>query len=233
MHPYQPLIPPLLKSKQKFLQQQAKVASFIHLIGDSPILRQKSTEVRPKDIDSGMFREKLGYLQSCFWKYRKATGLGRGMAAVQVGIPELFFVVLFKEEKELRVFINPKITDRAEERLLYSEMCMSAAPLLAPVVRPAWIAFDYLDEAGERQSWKMKADDLQGKIYNRIMQHEIDHLEGIINIDTVESRELTYAFDENQFIHLGFAKARREKLKFIRLGSRRARRAKVHVPEKP
>lgn len=115
--------------------------------------------------------------------YRRLTDHGRGIAAVQVGIPEKFFVVY--TPAELIIVINPKVTKKSQSLLLYPEMCMSANPIIAPTVRPAWIEFDYYDEDGKKQQWITKDDTDQGRILNRVFQHEIDHMEGIINIDIV------------------------------------------------
>lgn len=77
-------------------------------------------------------------------RFRKFTGLGRGIAGVQIGIPERMAVIFMPEEKNgLLIIINPRITERSTKRFKYPEMCMSASPLVVPLVRPAWIEFSY------------------------------------------------------------------------------------------
>lgn len=121
--------------------------------------------------------------------------MGKGIAAVQVGIPEQFFLIFLSREKRTMTVINPTITKTAQKRYRHDEMCMSAAPINVPLVRPAWIEFDYYSEEGEKRKWRIKDDTDYGKIYNRVAQHEIDHLHGTINIDRVESKTLTFDFE--------------------------------------
>jgi peptide deformylase len=122
--------------------------------------------------------------------------MGVGIAAVQVGIPERFAIIqLPKYGKKVFTIINPQIVKQSEEKLLYPEMCMSAHPCIAPVVRPAWIEFTYFDDNGEKHVWDKKADDEEGKRFNRVFQHEIDHLNGFINIDHVQSKDIIFESD--------------------------------------
>lgn len=137
------------------------------------------------DISSEDFKEKIKYIKECLLKYRELTGYGRGISAIQVGIPERFFVAYIPEN--ILTIINPKITKLATDLLIYPELCMSANPIIAPTVRPSWIEFEYLDESGTLQKWSTKDETDLGKILNRVFQHEIDHLEGIINIDKVKN----------------------------------------------
>ncbi len=72
---------------------------------------------------------------------------------------------------------------------------MSASPIIVPVVRPSWIEFEYYDENGKKQIWNTKDDTKTNRIYNRVFQHEIDHMNGTINIDLVNSSELILKSD--------------------------------------
>jgi peptide deformylase len=139
-------------------------------------------------------QEKFSYLKKCMRDFRRITkGKGRGIAAVQVGIPQRFFLLYQAEAKNPYVIIiNPVITKKAEELYSYPESCMSANSLIANVTRPAWIEFSYVDELGKKRLWQMKANTQQEKMGNRIVQHEIDHLDGIINIDYVPSHSLIF-----------------------------------------
>lgn len=111
--------------------------------------------------------------------------MGRGIAAVQIGIPEAFAVIYTPEN--LITIINPIIIKKSQALLKYPEICMSAAPVIAPVIRPSWIEFEYYNEKAEKKQWITKSDKKQNKILNRVFQHEIDHLNGIINIDLVKT----------------------------------------------
>ncbi|MBP9719475.1 MAG: peptide deformylase, partial [Candidatus Levybacteria bacterium] len=111
------------------------------------------------------------------------------------------------DNKDLLIIINPVITKKSKDLYRYPEICMSANPLIAPVVRPAWIEFSYLDEHGKEQLWETKDDTKEGRLYNRVFQHEIDHMDGIINIDKVQSNELIFESDPTFYDKATFEKA--------------------------
>lgn len=201
---WKPARPPFVQYKKKVFANAAKVATFIYQIGEYPALRQPSQEIVVSQITAIETQKKIAYLKKCLVQYRKLTGYGRGIAAVQVGIPERFAVVYTPEK--LLVIINPRITKQAKVQLHYPEMCMSANPVIAPVARPAWIEFTYYNELGNLQQWNAKSDTQSGKILNRVFAHEIDHLEGIINIDRVlSSRELILESDPDFYKTASFS----------------------------
>lgn len=181
---WEPSKPPFTEFKKAVFHKAGLVSNFIFQIGEYPELRLPSHEVASKDISSLDFKKKVAYLKECLLKYRELTGYGRGISAVQIGIPECFSVIYTPEK--LHVIINPLVTKSSKTLLTYPEMCMSANPIIVPIVRPSWIEFDYLGENGTTQHWDTKDDTEQGKIMNRVLQHEIDHMEGIINVDIVK-----------------------------------------------
>ncbi len=188
--------PPFRIYKKKVFENNIKVSDFIYHIGESPILRQKSKHVEVLAIHTKDFQQKIAYLKKCLLRYRKLTGMGRGIAAVQIGILERLAVIYMPETPQhLELIINPSVTKRSQKVLEYPEICMSANPLIARVVRPAWIEFEYYTQQGEKKVWKRKAGNTQEKMYNRVFQHEIDHMDGIINIDTVQSKDLIFETD--------------------------------------
>ncbi len=182
---WKPTLPPFADYKKTVFQKAAEVSEFIHQIGESEDLRKPSRQVLPEIIITSEFQEKVQYLKDCLLKYREITGYGRGISAVQVGIPERFCVTYTSEK--LLVIINPIITKSSPNLLSYPEICMSANPIIVPTVRPSWVEFDYYDERGDLQHWSTKDDTDSGKIMNRVFLHEIDHLEGIINVDKVKN----------------------------------------------
>lgn len=191
-------IPPRFKDykKQVFLRA-AKVTSFIYQIGESSLLREPSKKVPINQIKSKEVKQKIKYLKDCLLKYRKLTDYGRAITAIQVGIPEKFSVIYTQEE--LIVIINPKITKKSDKLLIYPEICMSANPIVAPTIRPSWVEFKYYDEEGKLNFWKTKDDTDLGKILNRVFQHEIDHMDGIINIDEVKSPKNLFLVSDPDF----------------------------------
>ncbi|PVX50732.1 peptide deformylase [Balneicella halophila] len=107
---------------------------------------------------------------------------GVGLAAPQVGKPIRLFVVdaspFAEEEPELggfkKVFINAQITDRTGEEWSMDEGCLSIPGLTAPVVREDEITITYRDE-----NWEEHTDTFKGYAA-RIIQHEYDHIEGVL-----------------------------------------------------
>lgn len=204
---WKPQLAPFRKYKKEIFAKQAAVADFIHQIGEYPALREKATSVPIDKISSDEYKAKFAYMKKCLLKYRKLTGMGRGIAAPQLGIPEAFACMYMPEiPEELLIIINPHITKQAKEKLRYPEMCMSAASAVAPVVRPSWIEFEYYGEDGEKHVWNTKATEKLGRLYNRVFEHEIDHLFGIINIDRVQSKEIIYESDPTFYATAAFEK---------------------------
>ncbi|MCL5438844.1 MAG: peptide deformylase [Patescibacteria group bacterium] len=205
---WQPVFPPGKDYKKDVFGKIIKTGQFIYQIGESENLSKPSREVSIDKIKSPKFKSEIKYLKECMSKYRKITGAGRGITAVQVGIPERFSVVYMPEIKgKLLIIINPKITKKSKKLLKYPEMCMSAEPIIAPVIRPAWIEFEYYDEKGKKRYWKTKDMNKNGRIYNRVFQHEIDHMDGIINIDKVNSKELVLLSDLSYYEKAKFERA--------------------------
>jgi len=105
---------------------------------------------------------------------------GIGLAAIQIGIPKRIIVMdISRDEKkrEPRYFVNPVIKKRNEEKSVYEEGCLSVPDQFAEIERPNSCEVEYLDYHGNKQL--LKAEGLLATC----IQHEIDHLEGILFID--------------------------------------------------
>ncbi|WP_025897810.1 peptide deformylase [Sneathiella glossodoripedis] len=108
---------------------------------------------------------------------------GIGLAAIQVGVQKRLLVVdVVGKNDESRdpqpiALINPEITWVSDEDSVYEEGCLSVPAHYADVVRPAEIKVSYLDEQGDKQ--ELHADGLLATC----IQHEIDHLDGILFVD--------------------------------------------------
>lgn len=105
---------------------------------------------------------------------------GIGLAAVQVGEPLRVIVMdLAREDEEPSpcLFINPEILEASDELATYSEGCLSLPDFYEDVERPAHVRVRYLDYDGEIR--EIKADDM----FATCLQHEMDHLEGILFVD--------------------------------------------------
>lgn len=188
------------KHKKQVFLDAAKISHLTLQIGESDILRKKSKEVKQSQIKSTEIKKVISDLKKTLLEYKKLTGKGRGIAASQIG--KLLKIAVLFTDGNLITIINPKIIKKSPELLIYPEICMSANPIIAKVIRPSWIKTEYLDEEGKKQIWNKK--DL---ILNRVLQHEIDHMEGIINIDLVKPDQLILDSDPGYFKKAKFKKA--------------------------
>lgn len=125
---------------------------------------------------------------------------GIGLAAIQVGVPQRVLVIDLQPEdpdaepevctahgdhhhthqpvkKEPRIFINPEILDESEEFTVYSEGCLSVPEIYAEVERPSSVKVRWQDVDGQTHEEAMEG------LLAICIQHEIDHLEGVVFID--------------------------------------------------
>ena len=105
---------------------------------------------------------------------------GIGLAAIQIGVPKRIIVMDIsrdEDKKEPRYFVNPIIKNRNKEKVKYEEGCLSVPDQFAEIERPNACEIEYLDYDGKKQL--LKADGLLATC----IQHEMDHLEGILFID--------------------------------------------------
>jgi peptide deformylase len=113
---------------------------------------------------------------------------GIGLAAIQVGVPKRILVIDLQEPdpedeegkaliRTPRVFINPVFSDESEEHSIYQEGCLSVPEQYAEVTRPAEVTVDWQDEDGNKHRERMTG------LMATCIQHEHDHLEGILFID--------------------------------------------------
>ena len=105
---------------------------------------------------------------------------GIGLAAIQIGVPKRIIVMdISKEEnkKEPMYFVNPVIKNKNLEKARYEEGCLSVPDQFAEIERPNTCEVEYLDYEGKKKL--LKAEGLLATC----IQHEMDHLEGILFID--------------------------------------------------
>lgn len=155
----------------------------ITVYGDK-ILRKKVelvTQVDDKTIE---------LIKFMFETMRNANGIG--LAANQVGVNKSIFVIDISpvenyEKYKPITMINPRILEKSEETIVIEEGCLSIPDIRAEVIRPKEITIKYQDiDLTEQQ---IDADDL----YSRVIQHEYDHLKGILFTDLL-SEELKKQF---------------------------------------
>ncbi len=140
----------------------------------NPVLREKTIDA---DFRQGVV---IGhFLIKVLKEYREKTGRGRGLAAPQIGENKSVFVTFV--EDNFQIYINPKIIKKSQEQNLYREGCLSCAPMWGDVKRSKNITMEYTDEHG---NFNIKEYD---GFIARLLQHEYDHLDGILNIDIAEA----------------------------------------------
>ena len=108
----------------------------------------------------------------------KANGIG--LAAIQIGIPKRIIVMDISrndEEKNPMYFVNPIIKNKNSDLSRYEEGCLSVPDQFAEVDRPSSCEVEYLDYNGEKKFLKTSG------LLATCIQHEMDHLEGILFID--------------------------------------------------
>tara|TARA_Y100000287_G_C14029519_1_gene260946 strand:- start:63 stop:581 length:519 start_codon:yes stop_codon:yes gene_type:complete len=105
---------------------------------------------------------------------------GIGLAAIQIGIPKRIIVMDLSKDpgkKEPRYFVNPIVKNKDPKKATYEEGCLSVPNQFAEIDRPSQCDVEYLDYYGEKKV--LHADGLLATC----IQHEMDHLEGILFID--------------------------------------------------
>ena len=113
---------------------------------------------------------------------------GIGLAAIQIGVPKRIIVMdISKEEgkKNPMYFVNPKIINRNNENNTYEEGCLSVPDQFAEIDRPSKCELEYLDYNGNKKI--LRAEGLLATC----IQHEIDHLQGILFIDYLSKLKKT------------------------------------------
>ena len=142
------------------------------IIEPDSILRKKSQSLEKVDDELKKLMDDM--LETMY------SAPGIGLAAVQVGVLKRLVVIdLSKDDqkKEPLFFVNPKITFQSKKTSVYEEGCLSLPGYFAEIERPAECHINYIDYDG-------KSKDLQASgLLATCIQHEIDHLDGILFID--------------------------------------------------
>jgi len=137
-----------------------------------PVLRQKAEKVGAVD---GAIRQALADMLETMY-----AGNGVGLAANQVGLLKRLVVIDCAQEGEdpdpIKM-VNPKIIAHSDNKILHNEGCLSLPREYADVERWETVTVQYLDENGVEQTREAEG------LLSIAMQHEIDHLDGILFID--------------------------------------------------
>ena len=142
------------------------------VIEPDPILRQKSENLEKVDDDLRRLLDDM--LETMY------SAPGIGLAAVQIGILKRLIVIDISKEKEKKnplFLINPEIISKSKNTSIYEEGCLSLPGHFAEIERPAECQVKYIDYDGKKK--EIKANGL----LSTCIQHELDHLDGILFID--------------------------------------------------
>ncbi len=155
---------------------------------DCPILREISKPISTKDITSKEIGEIISDLQKAIDFQADAVAI----SAIQIGKPIRLFVIskrifsILEElngektkdtEKKDLVFINPKIKKLSKDKQLIEEGCLSVRYVYGKVSRSSKVTVEYLDENGKKITRGFSG------LFAQVVQHENDHLDGILFID--------------------------------------------------
>lgn len=158
------------------------------------VLRSRAQELPPERMKTPWFDDLVKRMIATM---RAAPGVG--LAAPQIGIP--FRVIVLEDREELasklstterterervpfptRVFVNPELTSMGKDSAMFFEGCLSVKGYVALVERSLEVEVKGLDEHGTPQTWRVRGWPA------RILQHEVDHLDGTLYIDRMKSR---------------------------------------------
>jgi peptide deformylase len=149
----------------------------IFQLGD-PRLREVALPV--EDPSASAIAALANDLADTLAHWRAATGYGRGIAAPQLGVPlRVVFLQLPGEKPWL--LINPEILERSEEKIVVWDACLSFLSIFMQVERNREIRVRYQDIKSE--SHEFGADD--DRNLSELLQHEVDHLDGILAVDRI------------------------------------------------
>ncbi|MFZ3005094.1 MAG: peptide deformylase [Phenylobacterium sp.] len=142
------------------------------LVVPDPVLKQVSAPVEVVDDDLRVLMDDM--LETMY------AAPGIGLAAIQVGVPKRVIVMDLAApdtEPQPRYFVNPEILWASEDTAPYEEGCLSVPDIYDEVERPARVKLKYLNYQGEEV-----IEDAEG-LYAVCIQHEMDHLKGVLFID--------------------------------------------------
>jgi len=142
------------------------------LVVPNPVLKEISTPVEAVTDEVRALMDDM--LETMY------AAPGIGLAAVQIGVPKRIIVMDLAREDEPKApkyYVNPEITWASEETLPYEEGCLSVPEIYDAVERPVKVKLKYLDYDG-----KPVEEEAEG-LFAVCIQHEMDHLEGVLFID--------------------------------------------------
>jgi peptide deformylase len=145
--------------------------SFIRRFGD-PVLKSRATPV--DRFDDGL-RKQVGRMAAIM-----GDALGVGLAAPQLGVSQRLLIYRVGQDAPLVVLANPEVEWSGEEEEMFEEGCLSIPGVQLDIERPVHVRVRARDEDGDERV--VEASGLEA----RVIQHEIDHLDGVLILDRAE-----------------------------------------------
>jgi peptide deformylase len=146
-------------------------------LGD-PLLRQKAVAVQ--NPAAREVSDLVHDLADTLAHWRSVTGYGRGIAAPQLGVLQRVIFLQLPGAQPWPL-INPEIIERSEEKIIVWDACLSFLSIFMQVERHRRVTIRYQNLNGETLQFKAGGD----RNLSELLQHEIDHLDGILAIDRV------------------------------------------------
>ncbi len=157
-------------------------ADAVLLVGDPRLRRVAAPVVFGEDGGDAAFVAAAERLAATLAAFRARHGFGRAISAPQIGVARRFIALAVPGAP--RLVVNPEVTWRSDETFTMWDDCMSFPSLLVRVHRFESISLRYVDERGAAREWRRLA-----RAESELLQHEIDHLDGILALDLALDRE--------------------------------------------
>ncbi len=140
----------------------------------NPILFEKCEEI--ENFNSTETSEAVRNLKDTLFDFKKKNGFGRGIAAPQIGILKRIIYIDYQTENLSGSLINPIIVRESREKIQLWDDCFSFPDLMVKVERFKEIGVEFFNSSGEKISINAVGE------LSELLQHEIDHLDGILSV---------------------------------------------------
>jgi peptide deformylase len=154
-------------------------------LGD-PLLRSVSAAVPHPVSANGVLQD----LRDTLHDFQRTRGFGRGISAIQIGVPERIIYIEFK--KKPYCLINPEWIWMSPEKFQLWDDCFSFPDLLVRLERSESVRVRYDDEQGAARTLEATG------AFSELVQHEMDHLDGILAIDRAQDRDSLCTREERE-----------------------------------
>jgi peptide deformylase len=173
--PIEEVAPELEEERDPEVEARRRAAlSFIRRLGD-PVLKSRATPVDQFDDALRAQVARMGGLMN--------DALGVGLAAPQIGLSQRLLVYRVGQDAPLIALVNPEIEWRSGDEEVAEEGCLSIPGIAVDVDRAVHVRVRAQDEAGEERV--VEASGLEA----RVIQHEIDHLDGVLILDRTSKEQ--------------------------------------------